>query len=560
MQSVGLTSKHGEEQLQMQDQPVEAQSPPTPVMIETIDTPPAPKAKKPFSFYMSVLMLCLLAVITAWDATSLAIALPSITEQLHGTTLESFWASTAFILGVAITQPIYVSVSDVLGRKGPLYGSMVLFAAGSIVFAVAPNMAALIAGRVIQGFGAGGLDVLEEMILADITSLKERPLYLAMIALAIATGSIAGPLLGAVFSEFDWRWIGWINLPIVGTAFVLSIAFLHLRPIRTPLAVKIRRIDWTGIALFTVGASATSVPISWADTLYPWSSWRTILPLVIGVAVLAILGVYEAKRKSPDSILPRRIFSSITSVSSLVCGFLHGLILYTGLLYLPLFFQAIRLEKALDAAKSTLPLAFLVVAFSFLAPVTIEITRRYRILLWVGWALMTASMGAWSLIGRETSRATTYAVEAVLGIGIGIVFTGTQVPMQASVVHVDDTGLAVGMLVVFRLFGALIGLAVSSTAFISVFQENIALHSPLPEQLRDLNDATQAIAFLPTLRTLNLTGETLDEVISTYDKSFKAVWYILASFGVLGFISSLFTKELSLESEEVGRQGFEHST
>ncbi|KAI0403549.1 MFS general substrate transporter [Xylaria palmicola] len=529
------------------------------MMAESFETPPPRPGKKPFSFYMSVLMLCLLAVITAWDATSLAIALPSITQQLHSTTLESFWASTAFILGVTITQPVYVSVSDVLGRKGPLYASMVLFATGSIIFAAAPNMAALIAGRVIQGLGAGGLDVLEEMILADITSLKERPLYLSAIALAIATGSIAGPLVGAVFSEFDWRWIGWVNLPIVGTAFLLAVAFLHLQPIRAPLAVKMRRLDWTGIALFTVGASATSIPISWADTLYPWSSWRTILPLAVGVVVLAGLGVYEAKKKPADSIMPCRIFSSFTSVSSLVCGFLHGLILYTGLLYLPLFFQAVFLERALDAAKSVLPLAFLVVASSFLTPVAIEMTRRYRILLWFGWALITASMGACSLIGRDTSRAKTYAIEALLGIGLGVVFTGTQVPIQASVIHVNDTGLAVGMLVVFRLFGALIGLAVSSTAFISVFRENMALHNPLPEQLRDLNDATQAIAFLSTLRTLNLSAETLDQVVSTYNKSFQAIWYILASFGVLGFVSSLFTRELSLENEEVGRQGFQHS-
>ncbi|KAH9983673.1 MFS general substrate transporter [Xylariaceae sp. FL0662B] len=392
-------------------------------------------------------------------------------SQLHGTTLKSFWASTAFILGVAITQPVYVSVSDVLGRKEPLYASMVLFATGSIVFAAALNTAAPIAGRVIQGFGAGGLDVIEKTILADITSMKERPLYLAGIALAIATGIIVGPIVGAVFSEIDWRWIGWINLPIVGTAFVLAVAFLHLRPIRTPWAVKLRRIDWTGIALFTIGASTTCVPIT--------------------------------KKKRADPILPYRIFASVTSVSSLICGFLHGLILCTALSYLPLVFRAILREKALDASKFILPHACLVVASGFLTPVAIEITRRDRVLLRVGWALITTSMDAWSLLGGDTSRAKTYAIEALLGIGLGIVVTGTRVPMQASVLHVDGTGLAVGMLVVFRLLGALIGLAASSTAFIS------------------------AIAFLPILRTLNLTAETLDQEISTYEKSFRAVWYIL---------------------------------
>ncbi|OCK74692.1 MFS general substrate transporter [Lepidopterella palustris CBS 459.81] len=172
--------------------------------VTTLEAPRSPK--KPFSFYMSFLSLQLLALITSWDATLLAVALPAITHQPQGTTLESFWASISFILGVAVTEPIYVSVSDVLGRKLPLYSSMVLFAIGAIVFATAQNMSVVIAGRLIQGLEAGGLDVLEEIILADPTSLKERLQYIGLLAISIATGSITGPVLGALFSEFvDWR-------------------------------------------------------------------------------------------------------------------------------------------------------------------------------------------------------------------------------------------------------------------------------------------------------------------------------------------------------------------
>lgn len=132
----------------------------------------------------------------------------TITNDLGGTTIESFWASIAFILGAAITQPIYVSTSDVLGRKNPLRVSMILYAVGAIVFALARSMSVVIVGRIFRGLGAGGLDVLEEILLADITSLKERPKYLGMLAMSIATGSIAGSVLGAVFCQFvSWRWI-----------------------------------------------------------------------------------------------------------------------------------------------------------------------------------------------------------------------------------------------------------------------------------------------------------------------------------------------------------------
>lgn len=433
---------------------------------------------------------------------------------------------------------------------------MVLFAIGAVVFSTAHNMPVLIAGRLIQGLGAGGLDVLEEVILADITSLKERPLYLGLLAVAIAAGTISGPILGAVLSEYvSWRWIGWVNLPIVGVAFLLSLFFLHLRQIPLPFSTKVRRLDWIGMALFATGAASTALPLSWADALYPWSSWRTLVPLIVGIVILTILCFYE---KIPtDALFPYRIFTSVTSIASLVTGFIHGLLLYTMLLYLPLFFQAVLLESPLEAAKSTLPVCALVVAFSFFAPVIIELTRRYSILLWVGWVFTTISLGVWYLVDQGTPRVEVYALQCLLGVGVGTLFTGTQVPMQASVLNVDDTGLAVGMLVIFRLFGALVGLAVSSTAFSSVFQQSMSTLGILPEQATILNDASQAVGFIPTLRTLNLPADCMVGIVEVYRNSFQAIWIIVTCFSGVGFFVSLLIKELSLESEEMGRQGFQ---
>ncbi|KAI0475940.1 MFS general substrate transporter [Xylariaceae sp. FL0804] len=509
-------------------------------------------AKKPLSFYMSVVVLGLMSLISSWDATCLAIALPTISDQLDSTTLESFWANISFMLGVAVTQPVYVSASDVLGRRPPLYASMLLFAAGAVAFATARTMPALIGGRLVQGLGGGGLDVLEEVILADITTLRERPLWLGVCSVAIAAGTISGPVLGGVLAGWDWRWIGWVNLPVVGAAAALALAFLRLRPVPTPFREKVRRLDWVGMALFGVGATAMTLPLSWGDTLYPWSSWKTIVPFVVGIAVLGVFGWYEKSRRDLDAILPYRVFSSVTGNASLVTGFIHGLILYTTLQYFPLFFEAVFLKAPLEAAKTVLPVNIVVVVFSFLAPVVIELTRRYRVLLWVGWILTTVFSGLWYTIGQDASRAELYSFECLMGVGVGIIFTGTQIPMQASVTHVDDTGLAVGMLVIFRLFGGLIGLAISSTVFNSVFQSTIPPHSVLQGK-----GAAQAISLIPSLRTLSLPRQDMDRLIETYRVAFQAVWIIIIAFSGLGLVVSLFIKDLSLESEEFGRQALD---
>lgn len=111
------------------------------------------KGRKPVSFHVSLLCLGLLALIVAWDTTALTVALPVIAAQLQATTLEAMFASIAFTLAVAVSQPLYLSISDAVGRKVPLYVAILLLAVGSIVFAVAQSIMVVIIGRLIQGLG-----------------------------------------------------------------------------------------------------------------------------------------------------------------------------------------------------------------------------------------------------------------------------------------------------------------------------------------------------------------------------------------------------------------------
>ncbi|RBQ71754.1 hypothetical protein FVER14953_20667 [Fusarium verticillioides] len=106
-------------------------------------------------------------------------------------------------------QPVWASISDAFGRKPPLYVCIGLFFIGSIAFAVAQNMKTIIVGRVLQGFGGGGIDVLIQVILADMTTLEERSKYLGLMGIPNAVGNILGPSVGALFSTYaTWRWIG----------------------------------------------------------------------------------------------------------------------------------------------------------------------------------------------------------------------------------------------------------------------------------------------------------------------------------------------------------------
>ncbi|OOF98130.1 hypothetical protein ASPCADRAFT_513709 [Aspergillus carbonarius ITEM 5010] len=513
---------------------------------------------KPWSFFLAFLALLLMVFLVSLDATTLAVAIPAITSELSGTTLTAFWASISFTLAVVVVQPIYTSVSDIIGRKLPLYAAFFLFFVGSIVFSVAPSMAVLILGRVLQGLGGGGLDVLSEVIVADITTLQERALYIGLLSIPMAAGSILGPILGALFSEYvDWRWIGWINLPIIAVAVLLAIFFMRLKPVTDSFCTQLARLDWLGIVLFTIGCTVFTLPLSWAGNMYPWRSWQTIVPLVIGVLVLVGFAVYESRPEAP--VFPYRIFRSRTAQMSLIGSFIHGLVLYTLLMYLPLFFQAVYLESALKSAITMLPFCCVLMGFTGIAAWALEYSRSYRWEIWGGWVFLTVGVGLFSLWHRGTDLAMTASFQAIAGVGIGTLFTVPPIPMQASAPTTEDQGLAIGIMVSFRLFGALIGLAIGSTTFGSVFERSLSSVS-LPESLAFLRTANEAVSYIPHLRTADLSPLLRNEIQDAYKNAMQTIWYILTAFGGVGFFTSFLIEQLDIETEELGRQHFEHES
>jgi MFS family permease len=426
----------------------------------------------------------------------------------------------------------------------------------SLVFAVAKSINIIILGRVLQGLGGGGLDVLQVMILSDITTLRERPLYMGVNAVFNALGNITGIVSAGIFSDLvSWRWLGWINLPLMGATFLLTTFFLHLKKLELDTKARLKRMDWLGLIVYGSGATSVALPLSWAGSLFPWSSWQTLLPLLIGVALLMVLAWYEKKPLEP--VFPYRIFKNRTTTVAIISGIIQGLLMYTVQAYLPLFFQAVYLQTTIQAAISSLPFCAVFVAFAAISGVIVSLIRRYRLVLLTGWLLMTTFLGLLCYVERDTTKPIIYVFQVFTGIGVGTTLTVTAIPAQASVHQVDDTGIAAGMLVNFRLFGALIGLAIGSNVFNSVFKEHISALGPLLSSIRRLQDAKEAIGFIPTLRKLDLPILLMDSLLDVYWVSFQVLWIVMTCFSGVGLLSALFIKELSLEKDEVGRQGFQ---
>lgn len=455
---------------------------------------------------------------------------------------------------VLITQPLYAAVSAVVGRKAPLYFATALFFVGSLVFGLARSMSQVIAGRVLQGLGGSGLDVLSEIIVTDTTTIGDRSLYLGLMALPTAVGTVLGPPLGGLFSTFvTWRWIGFFNLPILGLSLLLELFFLRLTPDKALLQKRPEHLDWFGMVMFALGTTLFALPISWAGTLYAWGSWPTILLLSIGTIILGIFALYERRPKHP--IMPARLFHSRTATMTFIGAFFHGATLFPLLQWLPLLYQAVGLDSVLQSAITLIPACVASVVFAVAGVALVGVLGKgYRWCISLAWCLTTAGSGLLVLLDEHSSIALRNGVPVLWGAGVGLLLRLLFLPNQASVLRVDDTGLAIGTLLTFRLFGGLLGIATCSSIFSGLYRNSIATIDGLPDYALPLKDPNQAIRLIHTLRTLKLPGNLLSAIQAAYLAPIRVIFYVMIGVGVLGLTSSLFLQDLDLKCTDNGER------
>ena len=170
---------------------------------------------------MIILPGLLLAILLAMlDNLIVSTALPRIVGDLGGVTHLS-WVVTAYILASLVTTPFYGKLGDMYGRKKIFIFAIILFLAGSALSGLSQSMDQLIAFRAIQGLGAGGLMVSAMATLGDIVAPRERGRYMSYMMVVMMLATIGGPLIGGfITTDFSWRWIFYINLPVGGAALV----------------------------------------------------------------------------------------------------------------------------------------------------------------------------------------------------------------------------------------------------------------------------------------------------------------------------------------------------
>lgn len=509
---------------------------------------------KSYKFKLTVFMLCTISVVVAMDSVIVAASLPAMTVALKGTSVEAFWVGTSYLLAQTITVPIYGKISDIFGRKWVMVFAEALFLFGSILCATAKNMNWLVAARVVQGLGGGGCLTLTTVIISDITTLRERPKYLAMGAFAWALGTNIGVPIGGAIGEYTtWHWVFWINAPVCCLAMAGIIYSLHLQQEISSLRSKMTRIDYLGMALFIAGTTFLLYGITTGGTTNPWKSATVLAPLIIGSVGLGVFVVVEWK-VSKEPMVPIRIFNKRSANTGYFGAFIHGLVLWAFAYYMIIFFLGARQHALFLSSAETLPGGAPVALSAVFCGIWVAKTLRFQKMTWIAWILLTAGTGLNALMRPHSNGGILFALRIIPAIGGGFLF---QLPVFAvqSTTSDEDLGIATSTVTFFRSVGQAFGVAIGGTVFQNQFDRYLRSAVADGTVTRDfIVTGAQADGAYAVIKTFPEAVQIAYQFI--YADALRVVWYVTTGIAGAGLLASLWVQNESMDRGNNSKQSF----
>lgn len=484
-------------------------------------------------FLLLLSSLLLMLLISALNQTIVGTVLPTMTGELGGA-LDLFWVVSGFIMAATVAMPVFGSVSDAYGRKGPAIVAIALFVLGSVLAGAAQDMTMLVVGRLVQGVGGGGLMILPFTILADVVAARQRAKYAGLFGTVWAFASVFGPLLGGWFTAVPgWRWSFWVNIPL-GVLAAAAVA-LSLRP--TGMR-SMARIDYPGILLLAVATIGLVVLSAGAGVEYDAMSPVFLVTAV--VTAVAIAGFAVRQLRGRDSVLPMRFFANRDFSIATVAGMLNGgVTMFVVIFYLPVYFQMVKGASAAEAGLMMVPLIGSILIVSTIVGFVVSATGRYKGILVVGAVLILAAVALLASMTSTTPDVLILGYGALLGAGLGTSVQLLVLIVQNAVPH-PSVGAATAANNYFRQLGAAIGTAVAGALLAGSFASALlAPHgaaSAVPRLTRDL------IARLSPEVLAGLDEGLRAVITNAYDEAFGSVLVLMLPLPALALVLLLFLR------------------
>ena len=422
--------------------------------------------------------------------------LPSIEQSFNLTSRESSWIFTLFVIFFMIGSPVMAKFSDFYGRKKIFILDVVLFGIGSCLIAFSANIESIFLGRIIQGFGCGGIFPVGGAFIGDAFPLEERGKALGILGSVFGISAIGGPLVGAALIPYGWNWCFTINIPI--SIFIILFALYILPDAESKRKLK---IDYPGILILSLLSIFLAYGLNQIDSSNFISSLLSpkVLPFLL-IFIILIPIFFRVEKRAEESIVAIHMLKNkeirIACIETLAYG-----IIYSSAIFIP---SLVILSMGLNDQLASLMLIPILGANAVAAPILGKIldSTGSRKIMMVGTILLTIGLIA---IAIYPNNFLLFIIAGCL-VGVGLV-TIIGAPLRYIVLsEAKPTERGAGQAIVNMLSsagqligGALIGGIIASFAGIMGYKISLILAS--------------AVAFIAFLFTLKLKSR--DEQIET---------------------------------------------
>ncbi|MET9606518.1 MDR family MFS transporter [Streptomyces sp. NPDC006512] len=490
---------------------------------------------------LSGLMLGMFVAILS--STIVSNALPQIISDLGGTQSSYTWVVTAALLSMTAATPLWGKLSDLFSKKLLVQISLVIYVLGSVVAGLSQNTGMLIACRVVQGIGVGGLSALAQIVMAAMISPRERGRYSGYLGAVFAVATVGGPLLGGVITDTDWlgwRWCFYVGVPFAIIALIVLQRTLHLPVVRRDV-----KVDWLGAFLISGSVSLLLIWVTQAGDSYAWISWQT-WAMTGGAVALGLLFVLVESRAS-DPIIPLRLFRNKTISLASAASLFVGIAMFSGTVFFSQYFQLARNESPTMSGVLTIPMIGGLFVSSTVSGQVITKTGKWKAWLVSGGVLLTAGLGLLGTLRYDTPYWHIAVYMALTGLGLGMMMQNLVLATQNQVAP-EDLGAASSVVTFFRSLGGAMGVsalgAVMANRVTHYVQDGLTALGP---KAAAMGHGGTAGGGIPDLDKLPAPFRTVIE--SAYGHGVGDVFLYAAPFALLSLVLVLFIKEVALKSK-----------
>jgi EmrB/QacA subfamily drug resistance transporter len=452
-------------------------------------------------------------IMSILDTTVVNVAINTLAAKFHTTLPTIQWVATGYTLALATVIPLTGWIADRFGTKRLYMISIALFVIGSSLSGLAWSSTSIIVFRVLQGLGGGMIMPAGMTILTRAAGPHRIGRVMSIMGVPMLLGPILGPILGGwLVADVSWRWIFFINAPIGIVALISS-----FRVLPRDVPAHEERLNVVDLLLVSPGLALVIYGLAETNSSGGFGSPKVLIPLIAGLALISAF-VWHALRVR-DPLIDLRLFKDRTFTTSSITLVLVAISVFGSFLLLPLYFQAVRGESALQSGLLLAPQGLGAMIAMPLAGQLADRTGAGRI---VPFGLIAVALSVLGLtqVGARTSYVMLSAELFVFGVGMGFtmmpVFTGAMQSIRGPAVARASTALNI-----LQQTGASIGTAVLS----------VLLASALSSKLGSAHGTIGATAAVPA----SVRAHLAPPMAAAFGQTF---WWALGLL-VVAFIGSL---------------------